>query len=72
MKPWTEETADEYYLANNPYGGRHHVVSYDARTLKGGDSLSAHDSLLTARIAAFFAVLRGDRRVVIVSGPAGE
>jgi hypothetical protein len=68
MKLWEEMTVDDYEgSANYPDGGRHRVESYGARTIRGGDSVTFHGSLLTARVIAFFAVLRGDAQVVVVS-----
>lgn len=68
MKLWVEETVDDYEgSAAYPYGGRHRVESCGARTIRGGDSITFHGSLFTARVGAFFAVLRGDARVVVVS-----
>lgn len=73
MKLWEEQVIDDHEgAAHLPYGGRHRVESYEARTIRGGDSVTFHGSLLTARVGAFFAVLRGDRRVVVVSVSDGQ
>lgn len=41
------------------------VEASDSRTVRGGDSVSTHDSLFTARWQAFWAVVRGDKNVSI-------
>jgi hypothetical protein len=66
MKLWEEKTAD-VWDNELPKWCLHCVLSYGARTIRGGDSMTIHGSLLSARIAAFLAVLRGDGRVEIVS-----
>ena len=65
---WEERiTEDSPLKAGFPYWARHCVISYGARTLRGGESWTFHAGLWSARTAAFFAVLRGDQEVVVLS-----